>query len=176
MSATDRVELDVSAERAVGRLRLVGAVVALSMGTVLAVGGAGSVGWALILMSWLVGLAWVGSFVASRRKASRADAFFLELGPDRLVAALGKEPQRVAWRDVRGVDVDEDRLEVVVLHTGGELRLPSVWRGLGPHELAERLRTAGEAAGASLQSASLQTASRQAGVATDAPPRGREAR
>lgn len=137
-----RLGLDVRAERSVARLRLVGAVVALSMGTVLAIGGAGSVGWTLIVLSWLIGLAWVGAYFAAKRKARRADAWFVEARTDELAVALGREPTRLRWSDVRGVDVDEDRLDVVVRHTSGELRVPSVWQGVGPHALAERLEGA----------------------------------
>jgi hypothetical protein len=137
-----RLGLDVRAERSVARLRLVGAVVALSMGTVLAIGGAGSVGWTLIGLSWLIGLAWVGAYFAAKRKARRADAWFVEARSNELVVALGREPTRLRWSDVRGVDVDEDRLDVVVRHTNGELRIPSVWQGVGPHALAERLADA----------------------------------
>jgi len=134
-----RLGLDVHAERSVARLRLVGAVVALSMGTVLAIGGAGSVGWTLIGLSWLIGLAWVGAYFVAKRKARRADAWFVEARARELVVALGHEPTRLRWSDVRGVDVDEDRLDVVVRHARGELRVPSVWQGVGPHALAERL-------------------------------------
>lgn len=137
-----RLGLDVRAERSVARLRLVGAVVALSMATVLAIGGAGSVGWTLIGLSWLIGLAWVGAYFAAKRKARSADAWFVEARARELVVALGREPTRLRWRDVQGVDVDEDRLDVVVRHAGGELRVPSVWQGVGPHALAERLQEA----------------------------------
>ena len=140
-----RVGLDVQAERSVARLRLVGALVALVMGTVLAWGGAGSVGWVLIVLTWLAGAGWVGAFFAARRRVARTDAFYVALGEDALVVALGHAPVRVPWPDVRGIDVDEDRLEVVVRHASGELRLPSVWRDMGPHALADALREAGAA-------------------------------
>lgn len=148
MNEARRFELDVSAERSVARLRLFGAAVALVMGTALAIGGAGSVGWTLIALTWLVGLGWIGAWFAARRKTRRADAWFVELG-DALRVALGREPVVVAWNDVRTVDVDEDRLDVLVRHAGGDLRVPSVWKGVGPHELAKQLRAAHEA---SLQS------------------------
>ena len=160
-----RLELDVRAERSVAYLRLVGAVVALTMGTVLAFGGGGSVAWTLIVLTWLVGLGWIGAYVVGRRKARRAHAWFVEARAEELVVALGRDPTRVRWRDVRGVDVDEDRLDVVVRHAGGELRIPSVWRGLDPHALAERIEAERIA---SSGITSLEIAAGIAGGATEA--------
>lgn len=140
-----RFELDADAERAVGWLRLVGAALVVAMGTVLVADGAGPVGWVLVVSAWLVALGWTVAFLRSRRRAQDADAHYLELGPESLRMARGGEPLEVPWRDVRGIEVDEERLVVWVRRGAGPpVKIEPVWRGVGLHELADHLEDAAQ--------------------------------
>ncbi|MAC27598.1 MAG: hypothetical protein CMH59_14140, partial [Myxococcales bacterium] len=107
-----RFELDAKAERSVGRLRLVGAIIVFVCGGVLVARGAGAVGWTLVVMAWLVGLGWIAAFVRARRRVAGAGGHYLELG-DALRMARGAAPVEVPWGEVDAVRVDEDRLVVV---------------------------------------------------------------
>ncbi|MBX3247346.1 MAG: hypothetical protein KF901_09200 [Myxococcales bacterium] len=142
---TERIELDVRAERGVARLRLVAAVVVALMATILAAQGAGTIGWTLLGLSWLVALGWAFAARAARRRLERHEAWYVELSPEGLTVALGPgKVTTLAWAQLEAVDVDEDRLEVTVAHEGGLLRVPSLWRGHGLYELADRVRDAWE--------------------------------
>lgn len=136
-----RFELDVQAVRAVGRLRLFGAVLVLAMGMALVWNGAGTIGWVIVATSWLIGFGWIAAYAISRRRAREADAHYLELDARGLTMARGADPVHLAWSDVDGVEVDEDRLVVWVSRRKGErLRIDPVWRGVSLEQLGDALR------------------------------------
>lgn len=136
-----RFELDVQAVRAVGRLRLFGAALVFAMGFALVVNGAGAIGWVIVVTSWLIGLGWVAAFAISRRRAREAEAHYLELDSSGLTMARGAAPVRLAWSEVDGVEIDEDRLVVWVSRREGErLRIDPVWRGVSLEQLEDALR------------------------------------
>lgn len=142
---SERIELDVRGERGVAWLRLVGAVVVAAMATILAVQGAGSIGWTLIVLTWLVAVGWSFAFLAAKRRLARHEGWYIELGPSALTLALGAgKVTTLRWEAVEAVEVDEERIEVTVTHSEGTLRVPSMWRGHGVYELAARLREAWE--------------------------------
>lgn len=136
-----RFELDVRAVRSVGRLRLFGAVLVFGMGLALVWRGAGTIGWVIVVTSWLIGLGWVAAFALSRRRAREADSHYLELDTRGLTMARGGEPVRVGWDEVASVEVDEDRLVVWVQRRIGErVRIDPVWRGVSLEQLCDALR------------------------------------
>ena len=128
---------------------LSGAILVFAMGLALIWNGAGTIGWVIVVTSWLIGLGWVAAFAMSRRRAREADAHYLELDGEGLTMARGAEPVRLAWSDVDGVEVDEDQLVVWVSRREGErLRIDPVWRGVSLEQLGDALRDGLEEHGA----------------------------
>ncbi len=138
--------LEVQAVRDASYLRLGGAIVCVVMAAWLA----------MIQPSWRIGIFaalgvivaafWVRSFLMSRRRLNDGQTRQLALEPGQLqLHDGGDEPLTIAWEAVRGVDVDEDRLEVRVHHPGGPLYIEPVYGGLGVYELEELVRAAFEA-------------------------------
>lgn len=138
MSALERRRLAyaVSAEREIAWFRFASAllvapaavavlVLARPIGAkvIAAVGLAASVGW-------------VVAFFRARARIREAHERHLDIGPEGLRIVLGAEPVEVRWSEVESVDVDEERLLLVVkLAGGGALELPPVWEGVGLEEL-----------------------------------------
>jgi hypothetical protein len=135
-----RFELDTSAVRAVGRLRLAAAIVVLIGSIWIVAMGPGLLGWTMVAVAWLSATFWIVAFRRSRREAAGPARHYLDLGDDGLRLAEGGEPRFVPWSEVTRVDVDEERLMVVVERQGAEpLRIEPVYRGAGVHDLAEAL-------------------------------------
>ena len=135
-----RFELDVQAIRAVGRLRLVGAILVFAMGLALVWRGAGSIGWIIVVTSWLVGFGWVAAYALSRRRTD-SEAHYLLLDSTGVTMARGADPVRLPWGEVEDIEVDEDRLVVwVSRRTGERLRIDPVWRGVSLEQLGDALR------------------------------------
>jgi hypothetical protein len=68
---------------------------------------------------------------------------YLELAPATLVISDGSATRHIALADVRSVEVDDDRLEVLLQLASGEaLRVEPQYRGVGLHELARLLHEA----------------------------------
>jgi len=116
----DRVfKLDRRAESAVGALRFVAAgVVALST-FCLAVQGPGLVMWVIIVLAWLATAFWLVAGSRARRRVREPGRWFLALRQDALELAEGERTTRVAWGEIKNVEVDEDRLVIVVERQSG---------------------------------------------------------
>jgi hypothetical protein len=132
--------LDIEQARSDGRLRLIAAVVAVVGGVWLA--------WVddslwLRLTALASGLFAV-RFVASYRKARRlnpSDAQYLEITPEHLTLAHGAHLRSIPVEHIDRIELDEDRIAVVLcLGTGEELTVEPVYGGLGLRELAETLQ------------------------------------
>ena len=111
---TQRFTLDVAAERSTSQLRLVGAVAILGATGWIVVTHPGPIVWLVVVFAWLVALFWVVSWRRAQKRAAAAPLWYLELGTDELVLAEGERVVRLPWRDVRSVEVDDERLVVVV--------------------------------------------------------------
>jgi hypothetical protein len=132
--------LDIEHERSSARLRLAAAVIA-------AVGG-GWLAWVdtsiwmrlTALASWM----FAARFVAGYRKARRLDpndAHYLEITPEHLILAQGAQHRTIPFAQLDRIELDEDRIAVVLcLGTGEELTVEPVYGGLGQLELAETLQ------------------------------------
>ena len=132
-------ERDVAADRAVARLRLVGAVVVGISSVLLGASEGGAFRWIWVVLGGLASLGW---FVAYFRGKKPLTNDRLELGLGTLRMRYRAKDTEIPWPDVRAVVADEDRLHVQLVLLEGELLIPLVWRGVGLHELAERVDAA----------------------------------
>src|SRR5688500_14573786 len=106
--------LDVRAERSVGTLRWIAAVVVLGATVWMVLLGPSPLCWLGIAGSWLVVIAWAFAGRAARRRAAAADRHYLALREGGLALAEGGPEIFVPWERVTGVDVDEEKLVVRV--------------------------------------------------------------
>jgi len=135
--------LDRRGERAVYGLRL-GAAALTFLGSLwLALLGPSTLGWVVVGLGILATVGWVVSFERARRRDHDRHRYYLDLAGDRLTLAEGAELHTIPWNRIVEVNVDEDRLAVVVTQDGGApLRIEPRYGALGIYELAERLRLA----------------------------------
>jgi hypothetical protein len=138
-----RYEVDVSAERADGRLWLATAVVCGTAGVWLLIAGSSTVTFLVGVSGVLAGLGGIAAWQRRRRRAPRAKDEWLEVAPDALTLADGTDRHHVEWSEVTGVEVDEEKLVLRVERCG---RPPVVveprYRGAGLHELEAVVRRA----------------------------------
>jgi hypothetical protein len=101
-------------------------------------------GWILAILAGLAALGWIAAFRASRRRrAAGPERWFLELDREGLTLAEGHRRHQIAWRQVKHVEVDEDRLVVAVHRLGAPpLVLEPRYRNVGVYDLAEAVRRA----------------------------------
>lgn len=138
-AAPQTYALDASAERSVGRLRLLGAFVVAPAGIVWALQGPGTVGWVLIALAWIASLGWISAWARARRRIRRSDEWALRIDSEGLCLRLGGLDHVVGWNELRGVEVDEERLVVVIERTDGStLRVPPLFNA-GLYDLKEAL-------------------------------------
>ncbi|MFK7998096.1 MAG: hypothetical protein AB8H86_00820 [Polyangiales bacterium] len=139
MSRIETFERDIDADRSIARLRLVGAVVVGISSVLLALSDGGAFRWIFVVLGGLASLAWVAAFWRGRKPPS-GDT--LELGPEGIRMRYKEQETFAPWSEVVRATADEDRLHVHVDLNEGELVIPLVWRGVGLHELAERVEAA----------------------------------
>jgi hypothetical protein len=138
-----RYELDTGAERAVSWLRLGAAVVCgLAGAWVLATGGS-TVTFVVGLAGVLAAAGWVFAWRAGQRRARRGAETWLDIAPDALTLADGKERHHVKWAEVTNVDVDEEKLVLRLGRAGRpDLVVEPRYRGAGLHEIEAAVRQA----------------------------------
>jgi hypothetical protein len=134
-----RLALDASGRRAQANLRIGAACIAVIAGIWLAwVEGR----WWLrltALASVLFGMRWL-SLARASRAARKDDADYLEITGDELVLATGLEVRRLPLDSIRAVELDHDRLTVMLrLENGEELAIEPQYGGLGLRELGETI-------------------------------------
>ncbi|MFT5355683.1 MAG: hypothetical protein ACI9KE_002902 [Polyangiales bacterium] len=132
-------ERDLDADRSVARLRLVGALVVGISSVLLGASDAGPLRWIWVVLGGLASLGWFAAYFRGRRPPT-GDR--LELGADALRMLYQEKEAKIAWSEMVAVVADEDRLHVHVSLHEGELVIPLIWRGIGLHELAERIEAA----------------------------------
>ncbi|MBC7172533.1 MAG: hypothetical protein H5U40_08915 [Polyangiaceae bacterium] len=133
-----RLRYAASAERSVARFRLGSALIVFPCAIAVLAFSPSLVTKAFAFLGVLVSIAWVISFFFARSRLRNAGAFYLDLGPEGLSLAMGGAPIEVSWREVHSVEVDEERLLVVLRLTGGTtLDVPPVWEGVGIYDLCD---------------------------------------
>ena len=138
-----RLLLDVETEQASARLRLAAAVIALLAGAWLAWVAAGSSAWlgVVALASVAFALRWMVGYRKVKRVASSAAAHYLEITSERVTLATGAEHRSIPRESVARIELDDDRLAVVmILVTGEELVIEPIYGGLGLRDLGETLQ------------------------------------
>jgi hypothetical protein len=138
-----RLMLDADSERGSARLRVAGAFVALLAGVWLVLvetrwwlrlTGLTSVAFAV---HWLLGYRKVRTVVLT------AATHYLELTPDRFTLANGKNQRSIPLERVQSIELDHDRLVVVMrLRNGEELAIEPVYGRLSLRDLGETLQRA----------------------------------
>ena len=125
------------------RLRMAGAVLSCLGAGTYALVSPGPFSIALSLAVFGATMAWWRRITASAERASHV--VLLALAPSGLTLAPAPE---IAWSEVSRVEVDEDRLVVLVHRTGGEpLVIEPVYDGISVYDLAalvERCRSFGQ--------------------------------
>jgi hypothetical protein len=135
-----RLMLDIAHEQTDARVRLTAAGVAAGAGVWLA--------WVetsvWLRVTALVSLLFAARFVASYRKVRRTltntSAHYLEITTERVTLARAHELQSVPFERVTRIELDEDKIAVVLRAGDAEaLSVEPVYGGLGLRELADTL-------------------------------------
>ena len=134
--------LDIEHERTDARVRLSAAVVAGAAALWLA--WVERSVWLRVaaLVSLLFALRFIASYRKVRRLAKDASAHYLEITTERVTLALGDgaEQQSIPFERVTRIELDEDRIAVVLRVGDAEaLTVEPVYGGLGLRELADTL-------------------------------------
>jgi hypothetical protein len=136
-----RLTLAVGAERAIGRFRLASAIVVLPASTYVLLGPHPFPAKALAFLGVLASIGYVVAFFRARARVRGSGAFHLDLADDGMTLCLAGRSASIGWSDIDDVDVDEERLMVVVrVHDGHTVDIPPVWEGVGLYDLAAMLR------------------------------------
>ena len=131
--------MDVRAERDVARLRLAGAITCGLGAASIAVLQPTRIGFAAVVLAALASLGWTVSFVRARRRRAVPTAYTLTLRDAGLELREGPRTAYIAWEEVRAVEVDEDRLVVLVSRRDGAppLVLEPRYEGTSVYTLCE---------------------------------------
>lgn len=148
MSPYRTLPLDRTTERSVAALRLVAAVVVAGAAIWLALLRPSGAAWICIGGAFVASLAWLGMAAAARRRVQRAEDHRLVIGEDGLTLVEGARVRRSAWEEIEAIEVDEDRLVVVVRLRGEEepIVVEPRYGGLGVFDLDRAIRAAREQA------------------------------
>ncbi len=135
------LELDSQAERSVSRLRLLAAALVGSSSLAILFGSPSTFGVVVGLLGLGASVGWVVAFRRSGKRVSEGDRYFLRLDDWGLRLARGGEPRELAWSEVLELQVDEERLVVVLqLRDGRTLDIPPIFRGYGLYEIEDLLK------------------------------------
>ena len=95
------------------------------------------------LLGLLMSLVWLGQARRALRVSRTADAHYLGVYQDGFVLAEGPRRTSVPFSRVEDLDIDEERLDIVVkLSTGETLRLEPRYPGVAIHDLVRSLQEA----------------------------------
>jgi hypothetical protein len=146
-TTVERFVVDVSAERQAANLRLLAAAIALLGGLWLA--GVAQALWlrGVGVTGCVFAVLWARRHLKQRRgqvEALATDAHdYLELGEHHLAVREGAQARSLPLSSIAAVEIDDDRLVVVLrLHAGEPWLIEPRYQGLGLRELAERLHQA----------------------------------
>lgn len=108
--------------------------------------GAGMFLRVLALIALAAAAGWTYAFFKARRTLKDVSEHFLALEPERLRVVGARETVEIAWSDVQGIEVDEDRLVLRVHASAGDVVIQPEYGGLGVYDLADVVNTAHAAA------------------------------
>jgi hypothetical protein len=144
-ASTERLWVDMDGERQAAALRLLAAVLALGSGL-----------WLMAVADelWLRGVGltscgfavlWARRHWKQRKSQLPGQAHYLEIGEHHLALAEGADARSLPLSCIQAVEIDDDRLLVVLrLHDGEPWLIEPRYRGVGLRDLAERLYAAVE--------------------------------
>jgi hypothetical protein len=115
-----RLMLDTPGERTLARIRVAAAVLALIGGVWLAWVEVGTWLRLTALASVAFALRWLSLQSGARATLADPQAHYLEISTDQLVIAAGAEKRTIMRDNVQAVELDDDRLVVVLRLRGGE--------------------------------------------------------
>jgi hypothetical protein len=135
--STTRYELDAGAERSTARLRQAAALVVGGAGSWLALAQGTLAAGAVGALALLAGVAWWGRARGQKRRAAHASATALVLDDNGFELTSSAKPTiRVLWGEVEAIQVDEERLGVVVQRRNAPtVTVEPVYRGLSLYDL-----------------------------------------
>ncbi len=134
---------DVATERQIARVRLLAAAAAFFSGVWLLYVADAFILRALALAGCAFGGLWARQVLRKRTQSELPALHYLELGADYLAIAEGSAPRTIPLSGVRSVEIDEDRLVVVLRLDGAEpWLLEPRYRGMTLRELAEHVHRA----------------------------------
>jgi hypothetical protein len=143
LSAPLRLMLDVETEESNAHLRLGAAALAVLGGAWLLWVERTEPNWVLILValaSIVFALRWLTAYRKQRVVTATAAAHYLEITAERVILAEGSHQRSISCERIRAIELDEDRLAVVLrLYTGDTVVIEPVYGGLGLRELGETL-------------------------------------
>lgn len=148
---TQRLALDVREVRDRTRLRVLASLPALLGGAWLAWVGDGWLLRTLAAAGLVFATIWLVLARRSGAQLAHAEEHYLDIGTDALQVRAGSQARTLAWSDVEAVEIDEDRL-VVLLRVRGvrPLAVEPMYGGLTLAELAATLQRARAGAGVAL--------------------------
>jgi hypothetical protein len=95
------------------------------------------------VLGLLVSVAWLRNARRTAHRAPQANLHFLEVYEDGLLLSEGERRVAVLWTQVEDVEVDEERLDVVVTRRDAPpLRIEPRYAGVEIHQLVRTLRNA----------------------------------
>ena len=138
-----RFQASATAELSLARLRLVTASVALMASIAVLLSKVPVTIFLVALVGVLVSVAWIRQGLTARKRAARPSQYFLELYARGLAIGEGARVQWLPWGEVCDIDVDEERLDIVLKARAGEpVRLEPRYPGIAIHDLMATLRNA----------------------------------
>jgi hypothetical protein len=132
--------LDIAHEQTDARMRLSAAVVAAGAGLWLAWVETSTWLRVAALVSLLFAVRFIASYRKVKRLAANTSAHYLEITTERVTLAEGAGQRTIAFERVTRIELDEDKI-AVVLRAGDteELSIEPIYGGLGLRELADTL-------------------------------------
>lgn len=138
-----RYDIDPRAELGLARLRTITAILALLGALAMLLGRVPVPVFIAALVAFLASAAWLSQARKARGRALNKAQFYLAVHARGIVLAEGAEPAWLPFRDISAIDIDEDRLDIVVERTtGAPVRLEPRYPGVAIHDLMHTLRNA----------------------------------
>ena len=139
------LRLDIAHEETNARVRLSAAIVAAGAGAWLAWVTTSTWLRVTALLSLLFAARFIASYRKVRRLAANSSAHYLEITTERVTLTEGlgagekPEEKTIPFEHVTRIELDEDRIAVVLHAANEQLVIEPVYGGLGLRELAETL-------------------------------------
>jgi hypothetical protein len=139
-----RYEVDPAAERGLALLRTVAALAVIAAAALVVAGRRVPIPVFLAaLLGLLMGPLWLVQARRARARAHEPERHFLAVHARGLWLCEGKEPTWIDFRDLSGVIVDEERLDILLVRRDGEpIRLEPRYPGVAIGDLMATLRNA----------------------------------